>query len=75
MARGTSFAAISGDGDVRTTCPLRCALAPGDEDSHVPREPHEPHSIWYGLTFYAWATPGSVYPFHCHILAHLMNPG
>jgi FtsP/CotA-like multicopper oxidase with cupredoxin domain len=29
----------------------------------------------YDLTFYAWAAPGSVYPFHCHILAHLMNPG
>lgn len=29
----------------------------------------------YDLTFYAWAPPGSVYPFHCHILAHVMNPG
>ncbi|MGH2508723.1 MAG: multicopper oxidase domain-containing protein [Ktedonobacteraceae bacterium] len=29
----------------------------------------------YDLTFYAWAAPGSVYPFHCHILSHLMNPG
>lgn len=29
----------------------------------------------YDLTFYAWAAPGSVYPFHCHILTHLMNPG
>lgn len=29
----------------------------------------------YDLTFYAWATAGSVYPFHCHILTHLMNPG
>ena len=27
------------------------------------------------FTFYAWAAPGSVYPFHCHILAHVMNPG
>lgn len=27
------------------------------------------------LTFYAWAAPGSVYPFHCHILSHVMNPG
>lgn len=29
----------------------------------------------YDMTFYAWAAPGSVYPFHCHILSHLMNPG
>jgi FtsP/CotA-like multicopper oxidase with cupredoxin domain len=27
------------------------------------------------FTFYAWAAPGSVYPFHCHILTHVMNPG
>jgi FtsP/CotA-like multicopper oxidase with cupredoxin domain len=27
------------------------------------------------LTFYAWAAPGSIYPFHCHILSHVMNPG
>ena len=29
----------------------------------------------YDLTFYGWAAPGSIYPFHCHILSHLMNPG
>lgn len=29
----------------------------------------------YDITFYAWAAPGSIYPFHCHILSHLMNPG
>jgi FtsP/CotA-like multicopper oxidase with cupredoxin domain len=28
----------------------------------------------YDLSFYTWAAPGSVYPFHCHILAHTMNP-
>ncbi len=28
----------------------------------------------YDITFYAWAAPGSIYPFHCHILSHLMNP-
>ena len=28
----------------------------------------------YDTTFYAWATPGSVYPLHCHILSHLLNP-
>ncbi len=27
------------------------------------------------FTFYAWAAPGSIYPFHCHILSHVMNPG
>lgn len=29
----------------------------------------------FDLTFYAWAAPGSIYPLHCHILTHLMNPG
>lgn len=29
----------------------------------------------YDITFTAWAAPGSIYPFHCHILSHLMNPG
>lgn len=29
----------------------------------------------YDFTFEAWAAPGSVYPFHCHILSHVMNPG
>ena len=29
----------------------------------------------YDVSFYAWAAPGSVYPLHCHILSHLMNPG
>ena len=29
----------------------------------------------YDLVFYGWAAPGSIYPFHCHILTHLMNPG
>ena len=29
----------------------------------------------YDVTFYAWAPPGSIYAFHCHILSHLMNPG
>jgi FtsP/CotA-like multicopper oxidase with cupredoxin domain len=28
----------------------------------------------YDLLFYAWAAPGSIYPFHCHILSHVMNP-
>lgn len=29
----------------------------------------------YDVTFRAWAAPGSIYPLHCHILSHLMNPG
>ncbi len=29
----------------------------------------------YDLVFSAWATPGSIYPFHCHVLSHVMNPG
>jgi FtsP/CotA-like multicopper oxidase with cupredoxin domain len=29
----------------------------------------------YDLVFKASAAPGSIYPFHCHILGHLMNPG
>lgn len=28
----------------------------------------------YDLVFQANAAPGSIYPFHCHILSHLMNP-
>ncbi len=35
-------------------------IAPGESDD---------------FTFYAWAAPGSIYPFHCHILSHVMNPG
>jgi len=51
------------------------------EDGHLLPQPIqrdtlsvEPGST-YDLTFYAWAAPGSIYPFHCHILSHLMNPG
>jgi len=29
----------------------------------------------YDLLFHAWAAPGSIYPFHCHILAHTMGNG
>ncbi|HKV85803.1 MAG TPA: multicopper oxidase domain-containing protein [Ktedonobacterales bacterium] len=51
------------------------------EDGHVLSSPITKDTVQlapgetYDLTFYAWAAPGSVYPFHCHILAHLMNPG
>jgi manganese oxidase len=29
----------------------------------------------FDFTFNAWSAPGSIYPFHCHILSHVMNPG
>ncbi len=29
----------------------------------------------YDITFYAWGKKGDIYPFHCHILSHVMNPG
>jgi len=51
------------------------------EDGHLLPQPQQLDTIpvvpggTYDLTFYAWAAPGSVYPFHCHILSHLMNPG
>jgi FtsP/CotA-like multicopper oxidase with cupredoxin domain len=51
------------------------------EDGHMLAAPISKDTVQlapgetYDLTFYAWATPGSVYPFHCHILSHLMNPG
>lgn len=51
------------------------------EDGHLLPQPVqrdtlsvEPGST-YDLTFSAWAAAGSMYPFHCHILSHLMNPG
>lgn len=51
------------------------------EDGHMLAQPIQKDTVQvapgetYDLTFYAWAAPGSIYPFHCHILAHLMNPG
>lgn len=51
------------------------------EDGHMLSSPIQKDTLQlapgetYDITFYAWAAPGSVYPFHCHILAHLMNPG
>jgi FtsP/CotA-like multicopper oxidase with cupredoxin domain len=51
------------------------------EDGHLLPQPQQMDTIavapgqTFDLTFYAWAAPGSVYPFHCHILSHLMNPG
>ncbi len=51
------------------------------EDGHMLAQPIQRDTLQiapgetYDLTFYAWAAPGSIYPWHCHILSHLMNPG
>ncbi|MEO7003191.1 MAG: multicopper oxidase domain-containing protein [Ktedonobacterales bacterium] len=51
------------------------------EDGHLLAQPIQKDTVavapgeTYDLTFYAWATAGNVYPFHCHILSHVMNPG
>jgi FtsP/CotA-like multicopper oxidase with cupredoxin domain len=51
------------------------------EDGHTLQTPIQKDTLQvapgetYDLTFYGWAAPGSIYPFHCHILSHLMNPG
>lgn len=52
----------------------------GAQDGQMLVNPQEMDTITtapgsYDLVFYAWAAPGSVYPFHCHILSHVMNPG
>ena len=59
---GHTFKVIATDGHMLTSPYLKDTLpvAPGET---------------YDVTFYTWAAPGSVYPFHCHILSHLMNPG
>lgn len=51
------------------------------EDGHPLAQPIQKDTVQvapgetYDLTFYGWADPGSIYPFHCHILSHVMNPG
>lgn len=51
------------------------------EDGHMLAQPIQKDTLQiapgetYDITFYAWAAPGSIYPWHCHILSHLMNPG
>ncbi|MFL5626310.1 MAG: multicopper oxidase family protein [Ktedonobacteraceae bacterium] len=51
------------------------------EDGHALTQPYQKDTVQvapgesYDLTFNAWAPPGSIYPIHCHILSHLMNPG
>ncbi len=59
---GHTFNVIATDGHMLTAPYMKDTLpvAPGET---------------YDVTFTAWAAPGSVYPFHCHILSHLMNPG
>jgi len=51
------------------------------EDGHMLTQPYQKDTVQvapgesYDMTFNAWAAPGSIYPLHCHILSHLMNPG
>jgi FtsP/CotA-like multicopper oxidase with cupredoxin domain len=51
------------------------------EDGHLLPQPIQADTVdvspgkTYDIVFYGWAAPGSVYPFHCHILTHLHNPG
>jgi manganese oxidase len=51
------------------------------QDGHMLPQPQQKDTIevvpgeTYDITFTAWAVPGSIYPFHCHILSHVMNPG
>jgi FtsP/CotA-like multicopper oxidase with cupredoxin domain len=51
------------------------------EDGHMLAQPIQKDTLpvnpgeTYDITFNTWAAPGSIYPFHCHILSHLMNPG
>lgn len=59
---GHTFSIISEDGHMLANPILKdtVQVAPGES---------------YDVTFTAWAAPGSMYPFHCHILSHVMNPG
>ena len=51
------------------------------EDGHMLPQAYQKDTIQvapgktYDVVFNAWAAPGSIYPLHCHILSHLMNPG
>jgi FtsP/CotA-like multicopper oxidase with cupredoxin domain len=51
------------------------------EDGHLLSQPIQKDTLQvapgetYDIIFQASAAPGSIYPFHCHILSHLMNPG
>ena len=59
---GHTFSIIAEDGHMLVNPILKdtVQVAPGES---------------YDVTFTAWAAPGSMYPFHCHILSHVMNPG
>ncbi len=59
---GHTFSIVAEDGHALTQPVLKdtVQVAPGET---------------YDLMFSADQAPGSVYPFHCHILSHLMNPG
>lgn len=59
---GHTFEVVATDGHLLTAPYMKDTLsvAPGET---------------YDVTFTAWAAPGSIYPLHCHILSHLMNPG
>lgn len=51
------------------------------EDGHTLAQPIQKDTVLvspgetYDLTFQDNQAPGSVFPFHCHILTHVMNPG
>jgi FtsP/CotA-like multicopper oxidase with cupredoxin domain len=51
------------------------------EDGHLLAPPIQKDTVQlgpgetYDLTFTAWGKKGDIYPFHCHILTHVMNPG
>ncbi len=51
------------------------------EDGHLLPQPIQADTVdvspgkTYDIVFYGWAPAGSTYPFHCHILTHLHNPG
>lgn len=70
--------------DINTMHPMHLhghTLSIVAEDGHMLPQPIQKDTIpvapgeTYDMTFKAWASPGSVYPLHCHILSHLMNPG
>jgi FtsP/CotA-like multicopper oxidase with cupredoxin domain len=51
------------------------------EDGHMLAQPIQKDTLQlapgetYDITFNAWGKKGDIYPFHCHILSHVMNPG
>jgi FtsP/CotA-like multicopper oxidase with cupredoxin domain len=51
------------------------------EDGHMLAQPIQKDTVQlapgetYDIAFTAWGKKGDIYPFHCHILSHVMNPG